>query len=329
MGGLPPEATVDRPGAGPGGFDAALRAAITDSGLSLDELSQRLRRRRTPVSASTLSYWQNGENQPERASSLAAVPVLEELLGLPPGTLLRLVGPRRSRQRRPGGVGRSVGFDEVWGRPETYVRALTKIDATPEDLNHPFPVSQHLSSRIDAAGHEESVRVRRIMLADRETHRFLFVSRCHNLSRPPMVTYADGCRLNRFRADVFTATCVFEFTLDAPLRAGDAVAVEFALRFPPGQETRHALVALSRPARSLVIDVAFAPERLPTRYWGFRRSRSTATPEDTELLLTPTRKLQFVTLDPGPGQYGIEWRWDRTHNTLRTPRRQPPTPRAA
>ena len=244
------------------------------------------------------------------------MPVLEDLLGLAPGVLTRLVGPRRQRRR---GGGR-VGYDEIWRRPDTVGRALAKLGATFDDLDHPLTVAQHLSYQVDGDGCEAAVRVRRLLLADRETRRFLFVTRCSSIPRPPVVTFADGCRQDRFRADAATATCAFEFVLERPLHTGDLAAVEFALAYPPGQAARHAQIAINRPVRTLVLEVTFDPHRLPARCFAFRRPRNTspAVAQHRELLLGG-RKAQFVALDPLPGQYGIAWQWDTRGKEPGTP----------
>lgn len=302
---------VPPPEAG-GDFATALRVAIRRSRLSLDEICQQLRQARTPVSASTLSYWQNGDNQPERARSLAAVAALEQILCQPPGSLTELIGPRKPRGRWVPRAGTSMAYDKLWKAPEAVARALSKIDAVPEDLNHPAKVSQHLSYRIDDAGHEESVRVRRLVRAERDgTSRVIFISRCSTLPQPPMVTFAEGCRPARFRADVPTSTCVFEFLLDRPLKAGELAAVEFTMRYPPGQTDQHVEIAVRSPTRDLIVQVSFDPRRLPARchaYWQPRNTLPSHNMGDATLDAS-THSFQYITLDPAPGQYGITWQW--------------------
>lgn len=78
-------------------FSRELRAAIKASGLGLDRIQARLRRRGIPVSVTALSYWQSGKRQPERARSISAVHALEEILDLPAGSLIRLLQPPRPR----------------------------------------------------------------------------------------------------------------------------------------------------------------------------------------------------------------------------------------
>ncbi|ONI91773.1 transcriptional regulator [Actinosynnema sp. ALI-1.44] len=292
-------------------FGAALRAAIEQSGLSLNEISQRLRDRGTPVSVSALSYWQNGENRPERASSLAAVAALEVMLGQRPRTLTSLLGPRRPRGRMTGRrPDQAVTYDQIWRRPENVARALSKIDAVPADLDTPHRLSQFVSCRVNAQGFEESMRVRRLVRADHDaTTRFMFVMRCSALPTAPVVTFTEGCQVARFRADVPSSTSVFEFALDRPLAAGELAAVEFALRFPPGQTSRHTQIAIHRPAREMVLHVAFDPAMLPRTCFGYfqprrvlpRENRPGATFDER------TTTYQFITLDAAPGQYGVEW----------------------
>ncbi|WP_420881638.1 helix-turn-helix domain-containing protein [Streptomyces rhizosphaericola] len=90
---------ADAPTPAPDAFPAALREALGRRGLSLERVSERLRARGIAVSQATLSSWQRGRSQPERARSLRAVEVLEEILELPGGALRSLLGPRRPRGR--------------------------------------------------------------------------------------------------------------------------------------------------------------------------------------------------------------------------------------
>ncbi|WP_425426110.1 hypothetical protein [Thermocrispum agreste] len=80
-------------------FSRELRAAIKASGLGLDRIQVRLRNRGIPISVTALSYWQSGKRQPERARSISAVRALEEILGRPAGSLVRLLEPPRPRGR--------------------------------------------------------------------------------------------------------------------------------------------------------------------------------------------------------------------------------------
>ncbi|MEQ4605719.1 helix-turn-helix transcriptional regulator [Streptomyces cavourensis] len=87
----------------PSAFGQALREARERKGLTLARLRDHLARRGVRVSTVTLSHWQRGRSQPERAESLRAVSAIESILGCPAGGLLALLGPRRprGRPRRP------------------------------------------------------------------------------------------------------------------------------------------------------------------------------------------------------------------------------------
>jgi transcriptional regulator with XRE-family HTH domain len=136
-----------------GPFHAALRAAVTARGLSLDRLRARLVGRDIPVALSSLSDWQHGRRRPAGERSLTALRALEEILGVPPESLVRLLDePARPRyglvetggplgellDQLPGSRARTVEvlsghdkvsidagrrFAEIWSR--TAVRALT------------------------------------------------------------------------------------------------------------------------------------------------------------------------------------------------------------
>ncbi len=110
-------------------FPAVLREALGRRGLSLERVSERLKARGITISQATLSSWQRGRSQPERARSLRAVDVLEEILDLPAGTLRSLLGPRRPRGRTtpPGAEGAAL---QILGRTRWWRRRSARGSAT-------------------------------------------------------------------------------------------------------------------------------------------------------------------------------------------------------
>lgn len=82
-----------------GPFADALRLAIRARGLGLDRIRYRLRAKGSSISLATLSHWQSGRCRPERPESLLVLKNLEEVLGVPAGSLARLLGPPRGRAR--------------------------------------------------------------------------------------------------------------------------------------------------------------------------------------------------------------------------------------
>ncbi len=115
-----------------GPFHLALRSAIECRGLSLARLQYRLAQQGIQVAQSTLSYWQQGIRRPERAESLRAVTMLEEILRLPNGSLTILLGSRRPRGRWLNHLPGSRALAEVMSGPREAVdRLLTEIGGAP------------------------------------------------------------------------------------------------------------------------------------------------------------------------------------------------------
>ena len=74
-------------------FADVFRDALRRRGLSLERVRHRLQTQGIGISLATLSYWQRGRSQPERAKSLRAVDALEEILALPPALSARSCAP--------------------------------------------------------------------------------------------------------------------------------------------------------------------------------------------------------------------------------------------
>lgn len=104
-------------------FAAALREALSRRGLSLERVSERLRARGVQISQATLSSWQRGRSQPERARSLRAVEALEVILEVPRGSLRSLLGPRRPRGRTAPFPGERAAL-QVLGQDSVVEKAL-------------------------------------------------------------------------------------------------------------------------------------------------------------------------------------------------------------
>src|SRR5690349_4204398 len=115
-----------------GPFHAALRSAIRERGLTLQRLQARLASRGIRLALSSLSDWQHGHRRPGSESSLRAVEALEEILGVPAHTLLRLLvepsgtvttlRPRRGLDEGTGDLGRLL--DELPGSRERVLDVL-------------------------------------------------------------------------------------------------------------------------------------------------------------------------------------------------------------
>ena len=82
------------------GFSEAFADAVSERGVSLAWLHQRLVESGHPVSPAALSYWRSGRSQPERGTSRDALVEIERLLRVVPGSLISRLGPSRRPRRR-------------------------------------------------------------------------------------------------------------------------------------------------------------------------------------------------------------------------------------
>ena len=141
-----------------GSFADALRSAIDHRGLALERVRDHLAQRGVCVSVATLSYWQSGRSQPGRKASLAAIPHLEHVLGLDPGTLLHTLPATRDRVRRT--PVRELGV--LWPEPsriDILGRLDTRWDA---DLDR---VTLHDVLRIGPDRRQVGLTVRQVLRA--------------------------------------------------------------------------------------------------------------------------------------------------------------------
>ncbi|PWI41313.1 hypothetical protein [Streptomyces sp. ICBB 8177] len=295
-----------------GPFSEALRAAIDKSGLSLSRISSKLEERGVRVSAAALSYWQRGSNRPERADSLRAVGLLEEILDLAPNTLMTLLGPRRSRGRWSASS-TPLPTGALWTRSSHLNRTLTGLEK--DALRSLWAVSTvyaHLRERITADRTFGETRVRKVVRAETDgVDRIIAVM--HTDGSPTRFETAHAARLGRVRTDPVAGYSVAEFILDRMLNTGDTATVEYVSysaipERTPQNYTRHSLY---RPAAVLVLEVEFDPKTIPARCAGFYSPRR-ETPEQSlgPLWIGNSNSAHLALSDLDAGMYGIRWEWD-------------------
>jgi len=296
-----------------GPFPLALRTAIKARGLSLERLRSRLAEHGVTVALSTLSSWQHGRAQPERAESLAAVGVLERELGVPRGSLLALLGPPRPR-------GRTAATRRMARRPERSVglgdeltEVLSSLEGAGEYAFDIVSRSDHVE--LDAAGKVQSVRVVVMVSAVRDG-----VDRYHSTfhgepgSEPTsvVVTAVRGCRV----ADVVRVpgvpAGVAEIVLDDVLREGETSLLEF--RFDNlgegGEVSPFYGYGAFRPTMHYELHVQFDPARVPARCWRFRNGPGVprGTPGE-QVFLSATGRAHMHATDLNGEAAGLCWAW--------------------
>ncbi|WP_241968560.1 hypothetical protein [Streptomyces sp. ICBB 8177] len=298
-----------------GPFAEALRAAIAASGLSLERVQDRLRRRGTTVSAATLSSWQSGRNRPERPSSLLALTALEDVLGLPQGALAALLGPPRPRGRRVPGAARRSALADVWSGLDDVAQALRRVDTRwDSSLTR---LSSTIRIELDERGRERSKWARQLLLADRDgPDRWVTVYRLERPGPPPLVRAAPPCRTGRVVEVPESGLLVAELLFDRPLVRGETIIVESTLehRAPRPFSTRIEST-LHVPVREYVLEVRFDPAALPVTCHSFRSAGLDSRPQEKLLRLDAAGAVHAVALAAGPCRFGIRWSWDDAHGT--------------
>jgi hypothetical protein len=296
-----------------GPFHAALRAAVEARGLTLSRLRQNLEERGLRVGMTSLSYWQQGLRRPERPESLRAVRALEEILVLPPRSLMALLGPPRPRGRGPGEPPQgTLPYSAIMESSHTLSALLQDLDGVADDR------------RLHIATMYETVQIgldRSIVR--RET---LQVVRAHEdaADRYIMIYWGDlgcdvervriraleDCRVGRVRRDGPTALVVAELLFDRVLQTGDTQVIRYELADPSGVETAKYERGFRFPAGQYVLRVNFTPAALPVGVRRFTRPDPGAHERDQgELVLNAHHAVHLVADTLEPGLIGIQWNW--------------------
>ncbi|MFL6111714.1 MAG: hypothetical protein ACJ786_10225, partial [Catenulispora sp.] len=240
-----------------GPFHAALRAAIRERGLPLERLRWHLARRGIPVAVSSLSGWQHGHAVPTRPGSVQAVQALEEILRLPPSSLVTLLTKARSGDG-PGGGGGTTGS----------TNALDELlDAVPGSRRDDLDVlSLQEKVVMDAGGHICAMWSRTLVRArtdgvDRYVVRY-FGELDGAIERVRLVT-VENCRLGRVRRHPHAPVLVAELLFGEVLRAGDTWVFERRIIDGTGSACTAVAHGVTRPVAQYLVEVRFDPAALP------------------------------------------------------------------
>ncbi|PWW54189.1 helix-turn-helix domain-containing protein [Actinokineospora spheciospongiae] len=292
-------------------FPVALRSAIQASGLSLDRIQYRLRARGVSISVTALSYWQSGRRRPERAESLAALGHLEDVLGVPTGSLIALLGPPRPRGRVNRESSR-LTVEALWGNSEPVSHLLRRIDFTTDSAL--TKLSQHDRMEVAVDRGEKSVSVRQVFRAERDgADRTLMVYDLELPGRPfPEVTSGDNCRIGRVAHDPTAGLMAAEIMLDQPLSRGETTIVDYALHHPGPPYSRGDDAycrKFTSPVREFVLELRFDPRALPAYLEQHTLDADDQVTNRKKLEVTADGKAHAVALDFGPGILCARWEW--------------------
>ncbi|WP_031072663.1 hypothetical protein [Streptomyces sp. NRRL S-118] len=297
-----------------GPFHLALRTALAVRGLPLQRVQHHLAHRGIKVGVTSLCYWQQGARRPQRPESLKAVRGLEELLRLPAGSLIRLLG----------GAGATGGPSEA-ERPATRsYRNLVGVPGTVEELL--AGLESPADGGLHTVGHHERVRIgaarelvgrdsQHVVRAHRDgVDRYLAIHHgdpgCD--AERVVVRAGENCRTGRVRRHPGTGVVVAELLFDARLRAGETYLFGYGFEDGTGGVSGEYVRGFGFAGGQYVLQVRFHEEALPVRCRRFAQT-SAGAPRGARGDLTLSgrhRTVHFVEQGVRPGILGIDWDWD-------------------
>ncbi|MEU9374688.1 hypothetical protein AB0D94_13080 [Streptomyces sp. NPDC048255] len=292
-----------------GPFHLALRAALAARGLPLHRIQHRLAARGIKVGVTSLSYWQQGARRPRHKESLRAVRALEQILELPDGTLLRLLGPGSpSEPARPA----ARSYRTLVSAGAAVERMLEAMDLPPDGGLH--SVGHHERVRIGPAGELSGRDSQQIVRAHRDgVDRYLAVHHGDPGCDPSRVevTAYENCRTGRVRWHPESGLVVAELLFDARLRRGDTYVFGYGIEDGTGARSTEYVRGFSYAGGQYMLQVRFDEAALPVRCLRFARTGPGA-PRTGLADLTPSgrhRAVHLVEREVRRGLLGIAWDW--------------------
>ncbi|WP_371652046.1 MULTISPECIES: hypothetical protein [unclassified Streptomyces] len=292
-----------------GPFHLALRAALAVRGLPLQRVQHHLAGRGVKVGVTSLSYWQQGARRPQRAESLRAVRALEEVLGLPERSLLRLLddGEAREAERPAGRSYRSLV--EASGVVERLIAGLeSPVDGGLHTVGHQERVSIGAHRELLGRDSQQVVRAHRDGV-----DRYLAIHHGDPGCDPSRVQVraAENCRTGRVRWDTETGVLVAELLFDARLRAGETYFFGYGFEDGTAGSSSEYVRGFSFAGGQYVLQVRFDEHALPARCRRFAQTSagSTRSPRGDLTLSGRHRTVHLVEQGVRPGILGIDWDW--------------------
>ncbi|MBO9626043.1 MAG: hypothetical protein J7484_06690 [Microbacterium sp.] len=285
-------------------FASALRAAISDRGVTLARLQAWLKADGNPVSMATLSYWRSGDRQPEGVQSLGVVEGIEDRLGLHRGHLTSLLGPspRVGPQAPP-----MLPFDAEREQRESE-ETLAALGAAAQDSLR--DLSTQLTVTVGRDGSVESITMRSLVQATKGVITELPLIDVAPEETDVMSVISDvvGGRVDREYLHPGRLLSGVVIALDEPITTGATTLFEFTETFPAGYPTKQsAWHATSRQAREALIWVRFHPDAVPSWCEEYVETEDDYT---TAMRSVKTGAVHLARHGFGPGILGLRWGYD-------------------
>ncbi len=284
-------------------FHLALRAAIRERGLTLERLRAHLARRGISVGLSSLSNWQTGHARPETAGSLRAVRALEEILDLPPRSLVRLLPGVDATVRPP----RRTALADIAPVTELLGTVPGALDRGVELVSVQHKVVVDAERRTTSVWTRTAVRAVRDGV-DRYVARYYGNSGClPALVRPRPL---GNCRLGLFVPHPSAPALVYELLFGHALLAGETWVFESELLDPTAGVSSEFAHGFRYPAEQYVLEVRFDPRARPAACYSFaQRDLCDDRHRTARLTLSPHDTVHLVASSVSSGVLGIQWEW--------------------
>ncbi|MEV7084941.1 XRE family transcriptional regulator [Streptomyces sp. NPDC093085] len=290
-------------------FAEVFQRAVKRRGLSLERVRSRLAEQGLPISLTTLSYWQRGRSEPERAESLRAVDALETILELPPGALRSLIGPYRPRGRVAPPAHDLRSSHRVFGENSLAERILGPDFARLNEAISTLSIRETVT--IDARRRLRSIAVQQVLRAAREdADRLTAVHTVDSGARAVHTTVRCGIAGPvRFLPEVSTVVLDIEFGRE--LAKNETVVIDYTLTVDPGDGTDdHYQRATRVRLRDYLLHVYFHPDALPAVCHRYYREHSEAEMSyNHRVALDASHTVHSAPGRCPAGIYGISWEW--------------------
>jgi hypothetical protein len=278
-----------------GAFHTVLRSAIEARGLGLTRIRDRLAARGVTLGVSTLSNWQRGVCRPRGQESSRVIAELEDVLGLDPGALGRLLDPGPAAGRwRELGPGSS---------PRLVKRLRAQLGGSePGDLT---VVSAMDDAEVAADRRVRLSRSRLVVRADRDgvdRHVIVFHT---NDGRLPALHSALGCAIGRTAVDSAAGLIAAELVFD-PLADGETCPIEYQMS-GSAEQTYYGRWIRTADLR-FELTVRFSPGAgVSSAHRIWRLDAHTPHKDVGEVRLIGDELVHMIEADPSPGFHGIRW----------------------
>ncbi|CCH29674.1 helix-turn-helix transcriptional regulator [Actinosynnema sp. NPDC047251] len=286
-------------------FAELLRRAIRQRGATLERLADHLRGQGTPVSLATLSYWQSGRSQPERAVSLAALRNVERYLGLRGGELAGLLDAPRPRGRLAHRTPTAEPMSKMWPDARSRHRALDGLGPRDETRLTRLSIVSRVEIGPDRA--ERRQWTRHILRAEEDGVSSIVLLFWADAQPPPILVPTRNLSVVALNRDEDSGLAAAELQFPRPLARHETIIVEYEIEqvgtVPATNHERRTRM----PTRELLIEVRFDPAALPARCEQFSEigDRHLVRP----LTWDDSYTVHALGLDLGAGAFGIRWEW--------------------